>query len=77
MTRRVLSLAGFVMAAAMMTMATVAKESSSEKCPRSGECPDYYAPVVCAGGGVYGNACLAFLACATDCVPWTDPGETM
>ncbi|MGH7244254.1 MAG: hypothetical protein ACREJD_12645 [Phycisphaerales bacterium] len=38
-------------------------------------CPDVYAPVICSNGYVYGNGCYAFLAGATNCVPYTDPGS--
>lgn len=39
-------------------------------CPRQGSCPDVYSPVICDGGAIYGNACYAFLACATNCTPY-------
>ncbi len=41
-------------------------------CNRSGECPDVYAPVICSNGRVYSNACYAWKACATGCVPYAD-----
>jgi hypothetical protein len=39
-------------------------------CDRHGDCPDVYSPVRCSNGQVYANGCHAWLACATDCVPY-------
>jgi hypothetical protein len=47
--------------------------ASGGGCPRNGDCPDVWSPVICSNGAVYGNSCYAYLACATDCVPYGDP----
>jgi len=39
-------------------------------CHHTGYCLDVYQPVICSNGVVYGNSCYAYLACATDCVPY-------
>lgn len=37
-------------------------------CPRIGYvCPDYYEPVLCDDGEIYGNLCVAWVWCATGC----------
>lgn len=37
-------------------------------CPRKGiQCPMVYDPVTCSNGVTYSNACVAYVACATDC----------
>ncbi len=33
-------------------------------------CLDVYQPVICSNGVVYSNSCYAYVACATDCVPY-------
>jgi hypothetical protein len=47
--------------------------AKKDKCPREGIfCTDIYDPVICSDGEVYGNACYAYVACATGCVPYDD-----
>ncbi|HEX4964071.1 MAG TPA: hypothetical protein VF173_24815 [Thermoanaerobaculia bacterium] len=41
-------------------------------CDHHGDCIDVYAPVICSNGYIYGNGCYAWLACATDCVPYNN-----
>lgn len=40
------------------------------QCPRTGiACADVYDPITCSNGVTYGNACYAYVACATGCPP--------
>ncbi len=39
-------------------------------CPRKGiQCPMVYDPVTCSNGVTYSNSCVAYVNCATGCVP--------
>ena len=41
-----------------------------QQCPRPGIfCTMQYDPVICSNGVTYSNACVAFVNCATGCVP--------
>jgi hypothetical protein len=46
-------------------------EAAKPKCPREGiACTDQYDPVICSNNQIYSNACYAYVACATGCVPY-------
>lgn len=48
-------------------------EAAKPKCPREGIfCTAQYDPVICSDGQIYGNACNAYVACATGCVPYNE-----
>lgn len=63
--------------AATLAVGSLAMATNSEakpKCPTSGQsCTREYAPVICANGQVYGNACMALADCAVGCVPYVEP----
>ena len=49
--------------------ATAAK-GGGQQCPRPGIfCTMQYDPVICSNGVTYSNACVAYVNCATGCVP--------
>jgi hypothetical protein len=51
------------------------KPKPGNGCPRVGiACADVWDPVICDDGQVYSNACYAWVACATGCVPYGDGG---
>lgn len=56
--------------AGLVAMASVAQARGKSGCPRDIQCPDVYDPVICDFGVIYSNACYAYRACATGCVPW-------
>lgn len=39
-------------------------------CWRDINCLDVWDPVICSDGKIYSNACYAYRACATGCVPY-------
>lgn len=46
-----------------------------DECPRKGfHCPMVWDPVICDDGEVYSNSCVAWVWCATGCVPYGDGG---
>jgi hypothetical protein len=45
---------------------------AASDCPRPILCTDNWNPVICSGGQIYSNACYAYRACATGCVPYGD-----
>jgi len=48
--------------------AEAARPKPGSGCPRTGiACMDVYDPVICSNGVTYGNACYAYVACATGC----------
>ena len=50
--------------------AVTKKPGGGSGCPRVGIlCPDVWDPVICDDGETYSNACYAYVACATGCVP--------
>lgn len=54
--------------ALVLTLGTFATTEAVQQCPRPGiSCPDVYNPVTCSNGQTYGNACYAYVACATGC----------
>jgi hypothetical protein len=59
-------------AAAMMVgaLALPAPSKALSFCNRHGNCIEVYQPVICSNGVIYSNSCFAYLACATDCVPY-------
>jgi hypothetical protein len=70
---RKLTLIPKIALAAVLTAAafsTPAQSKPSSGCPRQGFCTEQYDPVICSNGVVYSNACFAYLACATGCVPY-------
>lgn len=61
-----------VFAIAAIVVATPSADAKRPKpgsgCPRTGiACIDVYDPVTCSDGVTYGNACYAYVACATGC----------
>lgn len=60
-----------VVAAIALTSTAYAKKpgGGGGKCPRNIMCLDVWDPVICDDGQIYSNACYAYRACATGCVP--------
>jgi hypothetical protein len=61
-------------AAVVFAADSAAKDKDKKpKCPREDVfCTAIYDPVICSDGEVYGNACYAYVACATGCVPYDE-----
>ena len=83
-TVRRLALVGVVLVLGVLALAVVGlvvpedavakgKPGGGDKCPDVCPrpciaCADIYDPVICSDGNTYGNACYAYVACATGCV---------
>ncbi|UCE61479.1 MAG: hypothetical protein JSU63_06965 [Phycisphaerales bacterium] len=60
-----------VIVAVSITATAYAKKPKppDDGCPRDIMCLDVWDPVICDDGQIYSNACYAYRACATGCVP--------
>lgn len=62
-----------VLCAGALTVAVDTEAAKKPQCPREGIfCTAQYDPVICSDGQIYGNACNAYVACATGCVPYNE-----
>jgi hypothetical protein len=62
-----------VLCAGSLAFTVDSEAKPKPQCPREGIlCTAQYDPVICSDGQIYGNACNAYVACATGCVPYND-----